>query len=82
MKIGDRGLCWTGVEKVLVYGINFVQGIVLARLLCPDDFGLSGMIAIFIALASLFTDCGFSAAIPGGGRSRRRRRRSRPASRS
>lgn len=63
MKIGDRGLCWTGVEKVLVYGINFVQGIVLARLLCPEDFGLAAMLGIFISVGGALADSGLTTAL-------------------
>lgn len=56
-------MAWSFLGKLGTKGVAFVFSVFLARLLCPDDFGLSGMVAIFIALASLFTDCGFSAAI-------------------
>lgn len=38
----------TGLEKVLVQGIGFVQGVVLARLLMPVDFRISAMLRIAI----------------------------------
>ena len=38
-------------------------GIILARLLVPKDFGLMGMLAIFIAISQSFIDSGFSQAL-------------------
>jgi hypothetical protein len=39
------------------------MGIILARLLMPDKFGLIGMLAIFMGLATTFIDSGFGAAL-------------------
>lgn len=58
-----RGVVFTGIEKALSYGTDFVRGIVLARLLCPEDFGLTAMLGIFLALAGIFIDNGFSIAL-------------------
>lgn len=44
-------------------GVQFVIGIVLARLLFPEQFGLIGMLTIFIAVARSFLDSGFGAAL-------------------
>jgi len=57
------GMLWTGLEKVLVYGVNFAQGVVLARLLTPDDFGLTAMLGIFLALGGLFAESGLGTAL-------------------
>ena len=43
--------------------VNFISGIILARLLSPDDYGMLGMLAIFILLANTFIDGGFGFAI-------------------
>ena len=43
--------------------VQFVVGIVLARLLLPEDFGLIGMLVIFMAIAQAFLDSGFGAAL-------------------
>jgi len=37
-----------------------IFGIILARLLSPDEFGLLGMIIIFISVAQVFVDSGLS----------------------
>lgn len=62
-----NGIVWTGLEKFLVYGINFVQGIVLARLLRPDDFGLTAMLGIFLAVGSALAETGFGTALVADG---------------
>lgn len=44
-------------------GIQFIVGIILARLLSPQEYGLIGMTAIFTAISQTFVDSGFSAAL-------------------
>lgn len=58
-----NGAIWTGVEKFSRQAVQFVIGIILARLLPPEDFGVIGMLAIFIAIAQTFTDSGLSSAL-------------------
>ena len=58
-----NGAIWTGVEKFSRQAVQFVIGIILARLLPPNDFGVIGMLAIFIAIAQTFTDSGLSSAL-------------------
>ena len=47
------GVSWSFVEQILTRGVNFVIGIILARLLSPTDYGLVGMLAIFLAISHL-----------------------------
>jgi len=42
---------------------TFIVGIILARLLTPKEFGLIGMLTIFIAISQLLIDSGFSQAL-------------------
>jgi teichuronic acid exporter len=56
-------LSWSFLEAVAQTGVQFVVGIVLARLLFPEQFGLIGMLTIFIAVAQSFLDSGFGAAL-------------------
>ena len=44
-------------------GIQFVIGIILARLLLPKDYGLLGMIMVFIAISQTFIDGGMTTAL-------------------
>lgn len=56
-------LSWSFVETLGVRGIRFIVGIILARLLFPEQFGLIGMLTIFVAVAQSFLDSGFGAAL-------------------
>lgn len=58
-----RGIIWNSIEKVLVKGSSFVITVILARLLTPEDYGIIGMLAIFIALSNVFIESGFSKAL-------------------
>jgi O-antigen/teichoic acid export membrane protein len=57
------GMVWTAVQKYSTMGIQFISGIVLARLLTPYDYGCIGMLAIFMTLAEVFIDGGFGSAL-------------------
>ena len=43
--------------------IQFIFGLLLARMLSPQDYGLVGMMAIFIVISDTFIDSGFGTAI-------------------
>ena len=58
-----QGVKWSVFEKFAVQGIQFVLGIILARLLDPSDYGVIGMHGIFIAISQTFIDSGFSSAL-------------------
>lgn len=57
------GLIWSFIDNFAVQGVHFVIGIVLARLLTPTDFGLIGMITIFISISQWFISSGFGQAL-------------------
>lgn len=52
-------MLWSSVERFSVQGVQFFVMIVMARLLTPHDYGLIGMLAIFIAVAQSLIDSGF-----------------------
>ncbi len=58
-----KGMVWSFSEIISQQGINFVVQIFLARLLMPEDFGLIGMITIFIAVSQSLIDSGFTTAL-------------------
>ena len=58
-----KGILWSTVERFSVQGIQFLIMIVMARLLTPHDYGLIGMLTIFIAVAQSLIDSGFSQAL-------------------
>jgi len=57
------GLSWSFVDQMGNLVISFVVGIVLARLLSPREFGLIGMIIVFVAISESFINSGFSNAL-------------------
>jgi teichuronic acid exporter len=57
------GVSWSLIDTFTNFGISFLFGIVLARILSPEEFGLVGMITIFISLSSTLVDGGFSSAL-------------------
>ena len=58
-----NGLIWSFIDSFANFGIQFLIGVVLARILSPREFGLIGMLTIFIALSQTFIDSGFSTAL-------------------
>lgn len=58
-----KGVSWSFVEQILTRGVNFIIGIILARLLSPTDYGLVGMIGVFIAVSQIFIDGGLASAL-------------------
>lgn len=58
-----NGIVWTSANQFVNYGLQFVVGIIMARLLTPSDFGITAIPAIFIAVASVFSEAGFSNAL-------------------
>jgi len=58
-----RGLFWSFLDSFGVYIVKFGFSVVIARTLSPDDYGLMGMILIFIAMGQVIMQSGFSAAL-------------------
>ena len=56
-------LFWKFVERCGTSGVQFVTSIVLARLLLPEDFGLIALVMVFITLANVFVQNGFSTSL-------------------
>jgi len=57
------GLFWKLMERGGTQGIQFIVQILLARLLMPEDFGVIALITIFMAIANVFVQSGFSTAL-------------------
>lgn len=58
-----KGVGWSALDNVSGYAITFVVGIILARLLSPEDYGLLGLIGIFTAICNCFISAGFGSAL-------------------
>lgn len=57
------GAIWATVDKFGSMGLQFSVNLILARLLSPADFGMIGMLAIFIAVSQTLIDSGFASAL-------------------
>lgn len=58
-----NGLMWKVVSLVVKQGSRLVVGLVLARLLTPDDYGLASLVLVFSSLIFIFSDLSLGAAL-------------------
>lgn len=59
----STAIIWSFTDNILQQGVNFVVGIILARLLLPEEFGLLGIVSVFIALSNTFVNMGLNDAL-------------------
>lgn len=59
----SKGFLWSSIERFSIQGIQFIVGIVIARILSPHDYGMVGMVVVFLAISQVFIDSGFSTAL-------------------
>lgn len=58
-----KGLYWKFAEQFANYGVQFVIGIAMARMLSPQDYGISAIPAVFLAISGIFISGGFNSAL-------------------
>jgi polysaccharide transporter, PST family len=58
-----RSALVTGVAQAYRVGVSFLSGIILARLLLPQDFGLVAMVTTCLAFVGLIQDLGLNQAV-------------------
>lgn len=66
MGLGDKmfkGMAWSAIERLSVQAMQFVIGIVLARILTPEEYGIIGILVVFTAISQVFIDSGFTKAL-------------------
>jgi O-antigen/teichoic acid export membrane protein len=59
----QTGISLGFVTQISTQAAQFIFGLILARLLTPQDYGLTGMLAIFISMSDVFIDSGFGTAV-------------------
>jgi len=57
------GFFWSALETYSTQGIAFIVGIIMARVLTPEDYGVLGIIGVFLILSETFIDSGFTNAL-------------------
>lgn len=58
-----KGVGWSFADNIANQGVTFLVSLVLARLITPEEYGLIGIITIFIAVFNSIVDSGFSNAL-------------------
>ena len=58
-----RGFKWGLIQKCTMQPVQFLYGIILARLITPAEMGILGLTAIFFAIAGQLQECGFGSAL-------------------
>lgn len=57
------GVIWSFTENFMLQIIQFVIGVFMARILTPGDYGMVGMLSIFMAVSQSLINSGFSNAL-------------------
>ena len=60
---GLDGVLWTFGQQFGTQIIQFIVQVILARLLLPEEFGLIGMLAVFMSLGNSLVDSGMSSSL-------------------
>ena len=58
-----KGLYWKFFDMFANYGMQFIVGIFMARMLTPEDYGITALPAVFMSVAGIFVGGGFSTAL-------------------
>lgn len=58
-----KGMVWSFLDTVGSKAIQLMMQIFLARLLLPHDYGIIGIVTIFLMLSQVLTDSGFANAL-------------------
>jgi len=58
-----KGLFWGGISNGIQQFLGVVIGVILLRTLTPDDYGMIGLLAIFIAIGNSLLESGFTVAL-------------------
>ena len=58
-----KGIMWNSIDRFTTQGISFVFSMLIARMLLPSDYGVIGMLSIFMAVSQCFINSGFGAAL-------------------
>lgn len=58
-----KGFAWTAVDRFSNLLIQFILGIIIARLVTPAEYGILGILMVFINISQVFIDSGLSSAL-------------------
>lgn len=58
-----EGFVWTFGERVFAQFVSTIVGIILARILLPNEYGVVSMVMVFINICDVFVNSGFGTAL-------------------
>jgi len=58
-----RGVRWVGLSRLGVQAVQFLSGLVLARLLTPEEYGIIASVYVIAGFSVLFFDAGIGASL-------------------
>lgn len=59
----SAGFTWTAIDRFSNLAIQFVLGIIIARLITPAEYGVLGILMVFVNISQVFIDSGLSSAL-------------------
>ena len=62
-KMAVKGAFWSGFGSLAFQLVQLICGILLARLLSPEDFGLVGMLSVVLLLSACIVESGMTTAL-------------------
>lgn len=57
------GFLWTSIDKFSSQFVQFIISIIIARIVSPHEYGILGILMIFIILSQVLIDSGFGSAL-------------------
>ncbi len=57
------GLTWSFAERILAQLVTTIVGLILARILGPEEYGIVSIVMIFITICDVFVIAGFGTAV-------------------
>lgn len=58
-----KGFAWTAIERFSIQFVQFILGIIIARLITPAEYGVLGILMVFINISQVFIDSGLGSAL-------------------
>lgn len=58
-----KNVFWSAAERFSAQGVQFLLNIIIARIVLPEEFGIMAIVSIFVTIAQVFVDGGFSNAL-------------------
>lgn len=58
-----RGFAWTAIEKFSIQIVQFILGIIIARHITPQEYGILGILMVFVNISQVFIESGLGSAL-------------------